>query len=105
MSVVTGAASGIGEAVSRQLAAEGHSLLLVDRNAEALDQLASHLHAEALCLDLTGHDALDKLKTFIATKQLALDWVVNNAGVGCRGLMVETPLAKQKTVIDLNCSA
>jgi short-subunit dehydrogenase/SAM-dependent methyltransferase len=104
-SVVTGAASGIGRALSEQLTAQGHRLILVDKDSGKLDQLARSLRAEALCLDLTQPDAAGKLETYLVEKNYQLDWVINNAGIGVRGNLAEVPLERLQAMVAVNCTA
>lgn len=72
--LVTGAASGIGAACARRLAAAGASLRLVDVDAVALVALADSLGAEAVECDLADLDAVDALDADV-------DVLVNNAGL------------------------
>ena len=105
ISLVTGAASGIGRALAEQMHAQGHGLLLVDKDEERLMDFAGSLGADALCLDLTQSTSWDTLSTYIASKRYCLDWVVNNAGIGVRGLLTDVPFNRQQMVIELNCTA
>lgn len=54
VTIVTGAASGIGLACARKLAAAGHALVLLDLNGEALDRLAVELGEDGACILVTG---------------------------------------------------
>ncbi|SFS42692.1 3-hydroxybutyrate dehydrogenase [Saccharopolyspora flava] len=72
--LVTGAASGIGAAVSRGFAAAGAEVIAVDRNAEAVAALADELGARARVVDLADPDNADGLGE-------GADVVVNNAGL------------------------
>ncbi|HEX6674084.1 MAG TPA: 3-hydroxybutyrate dehydrogenase [Actinomycetes bacterium] len=71
--LVTGAASGIGRACARRLAAAGAKALVVDRDADGVRQVADEVGGSARVVDLTDLDAVDELDG-------ALDVVVNNAG-------------------------
>jgi nucleoside-diphosphate-sugar epimerase/SAM-dependent methyltransferase len=105
ISLVTGAASGIGRAVAERLRDEGHALLLVDRDAESLTQLAARLQADCLVLDLTHTDSAERLAAHLETRRYRLDWVVNAAGIGVRGDVAALPAGSQEEVIELNCRA
>jgi 3-hydroxybutyrate dehydrogenase len=72
--VVTGAGSGIGAAVSRQLAAAGATVVLVDRLAEAVEGLAEEIGGRPVVVDLAEPDEVDDVGK-------NADIVVNNAGV------------------------
>jgi NADP-dependent 3-hydroxy acid dehydrogenase YdfG len=79
---VTGAASGIGRAIATSLRAEGVRIVLADRQAEALQALASQLGGEvfALPLDLTEASAVDACLENVPTEFRDIDILVNNAG-------------------------
>jgi 3-hydroxy acid dehydrogenase/malonic semialdehyde reductase len=74
--LVTGASSGIGKAIATRLAAEGHAVLALARNAEALARLAAETGAEPLVADLADAAAIDR-----ALDRRAVDVLVNNAGL------------------------
>ncbi len=105
VSLVTGAASGIGKAVARILAGEGHKLLLIDRNKEALAPEAESLNADYLAIDLTGPDATQRIEAYLDEKGYLLDWVVNNAGIGARGADDAIDPSVLGAIEALNCSA
>lgn len=72
--VVTGAASGIGAAVARELAGRGAHVLVCDVDAPGVEALAAEIGAEPWAVDLADTAALAELR-------LDADIVVNNAGV------------------------
>lgn len=80
---ITGASSGIGEGIARELSAAGARLVLTARKIEALETLASELgEAAFVAADVTDGDLADRLDA-AATDQWAasVDGLVNNAGV------------------------
>ena len=85
--LVTGAAGGIGAAITRALIADGHSVAAVDRDAAGLERLAAispHLHP--VMADLVSEAAcLEAVATTVA-RFGRLDAVINNAGIGVSSL-------------------
>ncbi len=82
--VVTGAAGGIGSAITRHLASQGAEVHALDRDADALRALAERMAPQALAtyaVDLADRAALDRLLAEIAHLcQQRCDILVNNAG-------------------------
>lgn len=105
VTVLTGAGSGIGRALARVLKEEGHAMLLVDNDTEALQDIAEELAADSLALDLTDLAAADALEAQLEDRGYRLDWFVNNAGIGLAGASADLRPGCQEQVIDLNCRA
>jgi short-subunit dehydrogenase len=107
--VVTGASSGIGRAYARALARRGRRVVLVARRADRLLALAQELggpeKADVIPLDLSRHDAPAALEAELARRGLAVELLVNNAGVGLTGPFHEQPLEKLLEMVDLNSRA
>jgi uncharacterized protein len=82
--LVTGASSGIGEALARQLAASGLNLVLVARRGALLERLGNELHSRfgidyrVVALDLTSEDILTPIRA--ATDDLEVGLLISNAG-------------------------
>jgi short-subunit dehydrogenase len=108
---VTGASSGIGAEIARQLAARGHGLVLVARREEALASVAEEIRsahgvrAEVLPADLTDADARRALPERVASLGLTVDVLVNNAGFGANGPVTEVDEARQVALVRTNCEA
>jgi short-subunit dehydrogenase len=95
--VVTGASSGIGADIARELAARGHGVTLVARREERLRDLSAELsgavRVEVIACDVADPVARAKLFDEIADRGLTIDILVNNAGIGTIG-------AVQKSTVD-----
>lgn len=109
--LVTGASRGIGAAIVRHFAAQGHWVGAVARNAEALQQLCSETadspgQVLALAADLADNEATDAALAKAITEFGHLDLVVNNAGViDPIQRIAEIDLADWQQAITLNLSA
>ena len=89
--LVTGASSGIGEALAGLFAAAGHDLVLVARSADKLKALAAALSARhgvkvrVEPADLSKPGAAETLATRLKRARVPVDVLVNNAGVLAQG--------------------
>jgi 3-oxoacyl-[acyl-carrier protein] reductase len=81
VAVVTGAASGLGLAISKALAYEGVRLALVDRNEAALNSLKGTFPFDAFSLDITSEDQVMDAISKIAGSLGRLDILINSAGI------------------------
>jgi NAD(P)-dependent dehydrogenase (short-subunit alcohol dehydrogenase family) len=106
VAVVTGAGSGIGAAVAVALAADGWSLVLAGRRADALDAtLASLGGAPALAVptDVADEDAVRRLFDRAVGELGRVDLLVNNAGLSSPPrLLDEVPLEEWQAAVDVN---
>jgi len=82
IALVTGAAGGMGAAISKTLLQSGHRVVLADRDADAVRKLASQLGEAALPLplDITDKTAVDGVLDNLPPKWRRVDILVNNAG-------------------------
>jgi short-subunit dehydrogenase len=108
VAIVTGASSGIGLAVARELRAADHRVALVarstDKLAEAVQGLGSD-HAASFPLDVTDRAALADLPRRVVERFGRLDVVVNNAGVNHRGLTRERSADEVTAIFETNLMA
>ncbi|CAA9463673.1 MAG: D-beta-hydroxybutyrate dehydrogenase [uncultured Rubrobacteraceae bacterium] len=90
--LVTGAASGIGRACARRLAAAGATVTILDLNGEAAREAADEIGGEAVQVDLSDYEALDAL-------EVEADVVVNNAGLQYVAAIEEFPPEKYSMIL------
>ena len=104
---ITGASSGIGEALATAFAAEGASLILSGRRRDALDALAGRLPAQSLVLpfEATDPDALPEAVETAWAWPGGVDMLVNNAGVSQRSLAIDTVPEVYRTLIEVDLLA
>ncbi|WP_206506400.1 SDR family NAD(P)-dependent oxidoreductase [Streptomyces chrestomyceticus] len=109
--VVTGAATGIGAAVTERLAGQGMHLVLVARDGARLEAAAERLRAEhgaqvsTLALDLAHQGAPSRLAEWLADAGTEVDVLVNNAGAGLMGPVADSDPARVRNLLDLNTGA
>jgi uncharacterized protein len=90
LAVVTGASSGIGAELARELAGDGYDLVLAARTLAPMEALATELEARGansvvIAADLSKPGAATTLADAIDTRGLQVDVLVNNAGIGATG--------------------
>lgn len=97
--LVTGGASGIGEATCRELARAGAHIFVADINLERAKLVAAeYADARAIGLDVTSQDSIHAAGTQIGQ----LDILVNNAGIGHVGNVMNTEPAEFDRLIEVN---
>ena len=105
--LITGASSGIGEALARELAARGHGVTLVARRADRLERLADELRnehgtrVEVIPTDLGDPQDREDLVEELENRGLAVNVLVNNAGFGIYAPFVEVGLAREFAQVEL----
>src|SRR5712691_11910194 len=106
--LVTGASSGIGRQLARQLAADGCHLVIVARRTGLLEQLAADLRAahqvsvEILTADLTSPADLVQVTQRLTQAARPVELLVNNAGLGAEGSFADLPAACVQGQVSLN---
>lgn len=109
--LVTGASSGIGEAIARELAREGSDLVLVARSKDVLESLAAELrdaHAvevEVLAADLADDAGIAQVSERLGDDRTPVELLVNNAGFGRSGKFVDLDADDTDKMLRLNISA
>ncbi|MFC7248804.1 SDR family NAD(P)-dependent oxidoreductase [Halomicroarcula sp. GCM10025324] len=105
--LVTGASAGIGAALAREFASHGHDVVPVARRTERLESLAADLESQGvtatpIAMDLDRDGAAADLYETVAARDLDVDILVNNVGVGTYGPFRESDLDAERTQLQLN---
>ena len=104
--VITGAASGMGRELARQLSAQGAVLALSDVNADGLEETRGMIEAgNRILVDVLDVSDKEAVLAYPAKVEAALgpaDYVFNNAGLTRFGDVMNTPLESMEKIIDVN---
>ena len=109
--LITGASSGIGFEMAKQLASKNFNLILVARNEDKLVQLQQKLkdqfkiEVEYFLFDLSELNSATDLYQLVKEKKYLVTGLINNAGFGDYGNFVEMPLKKDEEMIAVNIMA
>ena len=109
--LVTGASSGIGAAIARELASRGHAVTLVARREERLRSLAAELAEEydadaaAVACDLGKEAERERLANLLAGTGRSVEILVNNAGFGSRGDFISNDRGRMLEMVRVNVEA
>ena len=107
VAIVTGAASGIGEALGKALAQSGAKPVLADINVSRLNKVAESIidaghTAEAIPLDVSNYDDVKKLVDDTASKHGRLDFIFNNAGIAVGAEVRDCSIEDWRNVLNTN---
>ena len=108
--VITGASSGIGTDIARELADRGHGVTLVARREDRLRELADELagrgsNVEIIACDVADSAARAGLFDEVDRRGLTADILVNNAGIGTIGSVTKTPVEDEIAQVRVNVEA
>jgi short-subunit dehydrogenase len=105
--LVTGASSGIGLEISRELARRGHHILMVSNEEEKLARLAGEIQAVykiravPFFMDLALADSAQRLFDYCSENRIKIEILVNNAGMFFFKDIVDTPPSRIETMLNL----
>jgi uncharacterized protein len=106
--LITGATSGIGLELAKLFAADQYNLVIVARNQERLEETADMLketgarRVTCISSDLSQPNSPAEIFNYLRDKEITVDILVNDAGVGEHGLFKDTPIDKELAIIQLN---
>lgn len=103
---ITGASSGIGEALVYELSKKGAEIIISARRAEELERVKNNCaNKEKIfirTLDLSKHHEIPLIANEIINKHGSIDILINNGGISQRSLAKETPIEIDKKIMDIN---
>jgi 3-oxoacyl-[acyl-carrier protein] reductase len=107
VALVTGASRGIGEQIARVLHRDGATVIGVDvpQAADALVGLTNELEGDYLALDITAHDAPQRIAHQVLTEHGGVDIVVHNAGITRDKKLANMDDDRWSSVIGVNLTA
>lgn len=100
--LVTGTSTGIGRNLTQTLASNGYHVYAGVRNDEDYAALNAIENVTAVRMDVTKQDEVDAAVAFIRDQGTGLQGLVNNAGVGGGGPVIDTPIESQTFVYKVN---
>ncbi|HST29585.1 MAG TPA: SDR family oxidoreductase [Chthoniobacterales bacterium] len=110
--LITGASAGIGREFARQLASRARTLVLVARRAQRLNELCARLlngnaqlNVHARAVDLCDKSQIDQLIGWLEQNQIAIDFLINNAGLGDYGSVATSDIKRDDRIIQVNITA
>jgi uncharacterized protein len=110
-SLLTGASSGIGLEIAKQLAKEKRNLILVGRNKEKIEELAfifrrmNLIEVHPIIIDLSKIDSPKRIFDYTIEKNLNVVSLINNAGFGYAGEYIDSKLDEDTDMIHVNITS
>jgi len=110
--LITGASAGIGWEFARQLAGRAGALVLVARRLERLEELRTeltkkdpNLNVHCRAVDLADAAAVTELVQWLEQEKIAVDFLINNAGLGDRGTLATAEPERVREMLAVNIVA
>jgi short-subunit dehydrogenase len=110
--LITGASAGIGREFARQLAGRAGSLVLVARRLDRLEELRAeltktdpNLNVHCRAVDLSQLNEVEQLCAWLKREGIAIDFLINNAGLGDRGFFAAAEPDLNRQILAVNIVA
>ena len=109
--LITGASAGLGRELAQLFAADKYDVVLVARRRDQLEELATRLAAEhgviasVIPADLADPASPQRIADELNRRNLAIEFLVNNAGFGTNGRFVERDLGRELAMVQVNVAA
>ncbi|MBF0118271.1 MAG: SDR family NAD(P)-dependent oxidoreductase [Desulfobacterales bacterium] len=105
--LITGSGKGIGRCLALNFAKEKCELILTDIDDVGLKRVADEViqngaSAHTYIVDVANRDSVEKMVAKIIDTLGGIDILINNAGIGHNGELVETPISTWKKLVDIN---
>ena len=102
VAVITGASSGIGEAIARELAKRGWHCVLLARRGDELERIAGEVGGEWEVCDVSDRAQVDEVAARVLDRHPVIGLLVNNAGIPARGSFLDIEPERVEQVLDVN---
>ena len=104
---ITGGSSGIGEALAKRLAANGAMVIISSFDLPELERVVNEIEKSGGSADLLPFDLSDPVKVEAAADEMIkkykkVDFLFNNGGVSQRTTAIETPVANDRKIMEIN---
>jgi hypothetical protein len=110
--LITGASAGIGREFALQLAGRAGSLVLVARRLDRLEELRNelakkgpNLNVHCRAVDLSQESEIEELCAWLGREGIAIDFLINNAGLGDRGIFATAEPERIRQMLEVNIFA
>ena len=103
---ITGASSGLGEALAKECALQGAEVVLTARRFDELEKVRVGLlnpdQHISICADITDEAQVRHAYEQVLQKKGRIDWLINNAGLSQRALIADTTMQTERTIMEVD---